>query len=166
MDYEITSDYGLTSEYDTTGYDWNEVENPYESYTRVDDDFDSAVFAVIFAIWGIILVVGLIALTVRIISLWKIFLKAGKNGWEAIIPVYNSWVMYEVVGFPGWFVFLGFIPFVGGIIMFVFSILTAIRLTKAFGKSDGFAVGLILLPIVFYPILAFDSSTYSVPEQW
>ena len=34
------------------------------------------------------------------------------------------------------------------------------KLAKAFGKSGGFAVGLIFLPYVFYPILAFDGSVY------
>ena len=31
-----------------------------------------------------------------------------------------------------------------------------------FGKSEGFAVGMIMLPIIFYPILAYDKSKYHV----
>ena len=33
---------------------------------------------------------------------------------------------------------------------------------ERFDKSEGFAVGLILLPIIFFPILAFDKSKYHV----
>lgn len=39
-------------------------------------------------------------------------------------------------------------------------IMTQIKLAKAFGKSTGFAVGLILLSPIFYVILGFDSSEY------
>jgi hypothetical protein len=36
-------------------------------------------------------------------------------------------------------------------------------LSKSFGKSEGFTVGLILLPIVFYPILGFGDAKYQGP---
>ena len=37
---------------------------------------------------------------------------------------------------------------------------TQIRLAKAFGKGGGFAAGLIFLPYVFMPLLAFGKGTY------
>jgi hypothetical protein len=40
-----------------------------------------------------------------------------------------------------------------------------IKLAKAFGKGAGFMVGLILLPVIFMPILAFDSSSYLGPQK-
>ena len=39
-------------------------------------------------------------------------------------------------------------------------IIVMIEISKAFGKTGGFAVGLILLPIVFWPILGFGKSKY------
>jgi len=36
-------------------------------------------------------------------------------------------------------------------------------LSKSFGKDVGFTVGMILLPIIFYPILGFGSATYKGP---
>jgi hypothetical protein len=44
--------------------------------------------------------------------------------------------------------------------MTIIGILANIRLCKGFGKSDGFIVGYILLPIIFMCILAFDKSTW------
>ncbi len=92
--------------------------------------------------------------------MWRIFSKAGKPGWAAIIPIYNIIVLLEIVGKPWWWLLLLFIPFVNIVIL----ILVMIQLAKVFGKSGGFAVGLILLSIVFMAILAFDNSTYLGPN--
>ena len=97
-----------------------------------------------------------------IVAMWKIFEKAGKPGWAAIIPFYNIYVLFEITWGNGWkFLFL-LIP----IANIVFAIITMVKLAKAFGKSGGFAVGLIFLSIIFYCILAFDQSQYlGVPES-
>lgn len=45
-----------------------------------------------------------IAVTVLyIIGLWKLFKKAGKNGWEALIPFYNTYVLIEIAGLNWWY---------------------------------------------------------------
>ena len=97
-----------------------------------------------------------------IVAMWKIFEKAGKPGWAAIIPFYNVYVLFEITWGNGWkFLFL-LIP----IANIVFAIITMVKLAKAFGKGGGFAVGLIFLSIIFYCILAFDQSQYlGVPEN-
>ena len=42
-----------------------------------------------------------------IIGKIKLFQKAGKNGWEAIIPFYSDWVLTEISGLAWyWFLFL------------------------------------------------------------
>ena len=54
----------------------------------------------------LILILGLFLLafiTVYIIGLWKIFKKAGKNGWEAIIPFYNTYILVEIAGLNWWY---------------------------------------------------------------
>ena len=107
----------------------------------------------------------LIICVISVIATWKIFVKAGKPGWAAIIPFYNTYVLFELVGMKGWYVFLAFIPFVGSIILAVMNIIANVKLAKCFGKSDGFAVGLVLLNIIFLPILAFDDSTYEAPAS-
>lgn len=54
----------------------------------------------------LILILGLFLLafiTVYIIGLWKLFKKAGKNGWEAIIPFYSTYVLIEIAGLNWWY---------------------------------------------------------------
>ena len=118
---------------------------------------------------GVMVVYSLIMLAVavvEIIAMWKIFTKAGKPGWAAIIPIYNMVVLYQIVGInPLWLLLLigSIIPFVNFIVIIVFaiiSILANIKLAKAFGKSGGFAVGLIFLPFIFQCILGFGSAEY------
>lgn len=103
---------------------------------------------------GAILYLGLLVLTIA--TMWKINTKANKPGWACIVPIYNIIVMLEIAKKPTWWIFLMIIPFVNFIIM----ILIALSLAKNFGKSEGFAVGLILLPFIFYPILAFGDAVY------
>lgn len=91
-----------------------------------------------------------------IVAMWMIFKKAGKPGWASIVPFYNIYVMYEITWGSGWRFLMLLIPFYN----IVLAIQTQIKLAKAFGKSGGFAVGLIFLPYVFNPILGFDGSTY------
>jgi len=112
---------------------------------------------------AIFLVIALAIAVFMIIAQWKIFTKGGKPGWAAIIPIYREYVLFEMVGLKGWYVFLGLIPFVGSIILLVFSIMANINLAKCFGKDGGYAVGLILLPVIFYPILAFGKAQYTKP---
>ncbi len=95
----------------------------------------------------------------QIIAVWKVFEKANKPGWACIIPIYNIIVLLEIVGKPIWWVFLFLIPGVN----LVFAIWTVNLLSKSFGHSEGFTVGLLLLPIIFYPILGFGDSTYQGP---
>ncbi len=119
---------------------------------------DEEIFGLIGGLCG-----GLIGLAFGIfmlIAMWKIFTKAGKPGWASIIPFYNIWVMLEIVGRPGWWLLLMLIPGVN----LVISIIVMIDLAKSFGKGGGFAVGLLLLPYVFFPILGFGKAQYQGPS--
>ncbi len=104
-----------------------------------------------------------------IVCLWKVFEKAGVEGWKAIIPVYNGWVLAEIAGKPGWWGIVGvagFIPFVGwiaSIAALVLSVIISIEIAKAFSKDTAFAVLLILLPFVGYAMLAFSDAKYTAP---
>jgi hypothetical protein len=108
-------------------------------------------------IMGYVLYVAIIVLT--IVSMWKIFEKAGKPGWAAIVPIYNILILLEIVGKPWWWLLLMLIP----VVNIVFAIWMTNLLSKSFGKTEGFTVGLILLPFVFYPILGFGDAQYAGP---
>jgi hypothetical protein len=108
------------------------------------------------AIAGVVLLIEFAIAVVVIAGLWKIFTKAGKPGWAALIPIYNLVVMLEIVDKPIWWLLLFLIPCVNVIM----AILVAVELANRFGQGAGFAVGLILLPMIFYPILGFGSAQY------
>jgi len=101
-------------------------------------------------------VVMFVVVAIMIAGMWKIFAKAGKPGWAAIVPIYNLIVLLEIVGKPAWWVVLMFLPGVN----FVIAILIYLELAKAFGKGTGFAVGLIVFPVVFFPMLGFGKGQY------
>ena len=105
---------------------------------------------------------SLLASILGIIAMWKIFTKAGEPGWAAIIPFYNVYTLFKITWGNGWKFLLLLIPIANIVIM----IITEVKLAKAFGKSNGFAVGLVLLSTIFMLILAFGSSEYKgVPQK-
>ena len=104
---------------------------------------------------GIILL--MIALCIfGIVTMWKLFEKAGEPGWASIIPIYNTIIILKIAGKPGWWFFLLLIPIVNLIIY----IMAMISLAENFGKGGGFAFGLILFSIIFFAILAFGEAEY------
>lgn len=118
---------------------------------------DNSAAAAGMAIVGLVMgVIYLAILVVVIASMWKIFTKAGKPGWAAIVPIYNIVILLEIIGKPVWWIVLFLIPFVNLIV----AILMYVELAKVFGKSTGFAIGLLLLSPIFLPMLAFGSAQY------
>ena len=109
---------------------------------------------------GAVLIVQLVILVLMLVVGWKVFTKAGQPGWAVIVPIYNVYVMLKIAGKPGWWLLLFFIP----IVNLVIGILTLLALAENFGKGTGFAMGMLFLPIIFYPILAFGSAEYQ-PAQ-
>ena len=105
---------------------------------------------------GVFLFIQLAIVVFYIVTMWKIFVKAGKPGWACLIPIYNFFVMLDIAGKPAWWFLLLLIPFVN----IVVGILVLASLAANFGKGGGFVAGLIFLPIIFYPILAFGSAQY------
>ena len=108
---------------------------------------------------GAVLLLTLIYLAVVVLviaSMWKVFTKAGKPGWAAIVPIYNTIVLLEIVGKPTWWIILLLIPFVNIIVLLI----VINELSKSFGRGVGTTLGLIFLGFIFWPILAFGSAQY------
>lgn len=104
-------------------------------------------------------IIGLIYLAILIAVIagfWKVFTKAGKPGWAAIVPIYNLVVLLEIAGKPLWWIVLFLIPFVN----IIMCIIVSIAVAQKFGKSAAFGVGLGLLGFIFYPILGFGDAQY------
>ena len=129
------------------------------NYILMDTLDPDLLVGMISAYLGLVAVIALFAIIVG----WKIFTKAGQPGWAVLVPIYNLYVYTQIVKRPGWWILLYFasvIPVVGSLAVLVVSIMDTIRLAKVFGKGTGFGVGLLLLGVLFYPILAFGDSNY------
>lgn len=101
-------------------------------------------------------VILLVISVLIVISMWVVFEKAGELGWKSLIPFYNMYVLMEISGKPGWWFIVLFVPLLG----FVFYLLAMLSLAERFGRSALFGIGLIFLPMLFYPLLAFGASQY------
>lgn len=108
-------------------------------------------------------VVALAIAAVTIVAMWKLFVKAGEEGWAALVPFYNLYVLYKITWGNGLFFLLLLIPFAN----IVIQIITMVKLAKAFGKGGGWACGLIFLNTIFMCIMAFsqDIQYVGVPGQ-
>ena len=121
----------------------------------------------VLASLGLLLIIPLVCLILTVIGMWVVLTKTKEEGWKALIPVYNRYVLCSKIGVnPYWALVafglalltsvpvLGVVAFLGGL---YFQVLFSVSLAKSFGRDPAFAVGLILLPPVFYLILAFSS---------
>ena len=102
---------------------------------------------------------ALVIIVFEIAAVWRIFVKAGDRGWKAIIPIWNTLIVLKIVGRPWWWIVHSLIP----IVWWIVYIVVYYDLAKSFGKGVGFAVGVVLLPFIFVPILGFGSSQYVEP---
>lgn len=108
-------------------------------------------------VWAIWLAVFIF----MIAAMWKVFTKAKKPGWGAIIPIYDTYLTVKIAGRPGWWLILFFIPLVNiiaGVIVFN-------DISKAFGKGVGYTLLLIFLPIIGWPLLAWGDAKYKKPKM-
>lgn len=122
---------------------------------------DSMGLGGLLALLGAYLIFVLVIAVVMLISMWKIFSKAGQPGWAILVPIYNMITLLKVVRKPVWWILLMLIPFVN----FIIIILVYLELAKVFGKDTGFGLGIVFLPIIFLPMLAFSNSEYQQVEN-
>lgn len=127
-----------------------------ETYRYSKDTLPEEVGFLMLGAFAVLALLALGTVILVVVAKWKIFEKAGQPGWAAIIPIYNKLIMLRIVGRPDWWIVLVFIPPVNvGV-----SVLLNIVLAKVFDMEEIFAVGLILLPFVFHPILAFGDAQH------
>ena len=105
----------------------------------------------------IILFLSFIITAFFVFCSWRIFEKAGKPGWAALIPIYNTLIQLEIIQRPWWWLLLMFIPAVN----LVLAVTIIFDLAKVFGKDNEFAFGLLFLAPIFIPILALGKAVYT-----
>lgn len=108
----------------------------------------------------LLLVAGIALYIYYAYTLSRIFAKAGVAGWQAWVPFLNTWRVLQLGGQPGWWVLVALVPFVGSLLLTVFSIIALYNIGRGFGKSGAFVLLGIFLSAIWYGILAFDSSQW------
>ena len=102
--------------------------------------------------------IGLVVALVGIVGLWRVFAKASRPGWGAIIPIYNVYLLVKVAGRPGWWVLLYLVP----VVNIVIHAIVAMDVARNFGKSKVFGiVGLWLFSVIGFVILGFSDARYA-----
>lgn len=109
-----------------------------------------------FSIVKTIMWVIVILIIYNIIVRWRIYKKAGKNGWASLIPIYRDVVMYKISDVSPWVLLLVLVPVVGWFALAIINIYTKFTLAEGFKKGIGFGFGLWLLGPIFEAILAFS----------
>ncbi|MGK6352078.1 DUF5684 domain-containing protein [Parapedobacter sp. DT-150] len=125
----------------------------YENY-NVGDGFAWGMSA-----GAMVFCLALAVLTIA--GLWKMFQKAGKPGWAAIVPIYNYIIIAEIVGKPVWW---GVVATLVPCVNIVFSIWLTNLLMKSFGKEVPlWTILSIFFAFITYPIIGFGDAKYIGP---
>lgn len=96
---------------------------------------------------------GVVLFIIPLVGLWKLFVKAGRPGWAALIPGYNFYLMLKISGRPAWLVIFLFIP--------VIYLLVAVGVASDFAKSYGkykFSdkIRATILSFIYFPLWGVD----------
>lgn len=130
------------------------------SYADLATFASAATVASLISTYSMILVAFYVLI---VVAQWKIFTKAGQEGWKSLIPIYNVVVLYKIIGLSPWLLLLYLlsgVPVIGWIISVALSIVSMVKLGKAFNQSTAFIFGLLLLSPIFQMILGFGKAEY------
>lgn len=104
---------------------------------------------------GVIFALGILA--VFFAGLWKSFEKAGIEGWKALIPIYNIYLVVKTGGITAWIMLLLLVPLVNWIVQFYIYY----KFAKSYSKGTLFSILTGFFPFIGVPIIGFDSSEYT-----
>lgn len=93
-------------------------------------------------------------------SLYKLFPKAERKSWEALIPGYNIWIWLKITKKPWWYLILLLFPGVNVLMIMIMSV----NLSTVFGKRSSTDVILsAFFPFVYLPYLSLQKPEYVGP---
>ncbi|HSQ47676.1 MAG TPA: signal peptidase I [Lutibacter sp.] len=88
----------------------------------------------------------LIVQVIHFAGTWKLYVKAGRKPWEAIVPVYNAIVLLKILKRPTWWVILLFIPIIN---LLMFPVIW-VETVRSFGKYKTIDSVLAVITLGFY----------------
>lgn len=93
------------------------------------------------------------------IAYWKMFEKAGEDGWKILIPLYNSYIIAKIAYGNGWKFLFTLIP----VVRYIFPIMLMVRIAQAYGKGAGFCALNVFFPEIGLLLLGFGKCDYEGP---
>ena len=129
--------------------------------------------ALTFCIMGVVFILAL----ATIAGMWKMFVKAGRPGWAAVVPFSSDMIRNEISGTPvvwtyyAWIalalnMFTGGLAGFGPVLILVIYFFTYGPLLKAYGRENGTGSRLFALffPYIVFPQIGFGANTYLGPQ--
>ena len=100
---------------------------------------------------------------------WRLYVKAGKKAWQALIPLYNAIVLMEIIRRPKWWVILLFIPIIN---LMMFPVIW-VETLRSFGKTKNsdailgvMTLGLYLLVVNYSATSQYQENRSLVARTW
>lgn len=143
-----------------------------------------AIFGMLAGFGMVMILLWIALLVLTIIAMWRLFTKAGEEGWKSIIPFYNVYILFKIAGRNFWKYFgiavllgivngvaesvansaLAMLLALATLALAIWLIVEMVKfyhgLSTKFGHGAGFTVGLIFLNTIFMLILGLGSSEY------
>jgi len=93
---------------------------------------------------------------VHFLGTYRLYIKAGRKGWEALVPIYNAVVLMQIIRRPKWWVILLFIPIIN-LMMFP---AVWVETLRSFGRTKWVDTLLVILTLGLYLfVINYDSKT-------
>jgi hypothetical protein len=107
------------------------------------------------------LVIGIVWAVLVLVAGWKMFEKAGQQGWVAIVPILSTFGLLKIVHRPLWWFILLLIPLVNVVVV----VIMMVDLGRAFGRGLGMALLLVLLTPIGFLVLGFGDARYELQPE-
>lgn len=121
----------------------------------------------------IILSILFLFAVIKVLTFWFILEKGGQPGWASLIPFYQYYAFITVCKIPPVLCGIFFAtymstyimpekiaPTVSLILLVIMHSTCSMSLAKVYGRDYMFGMGLIFMPLVFYPILGLGNYEY------
>jgi len=96
------------------------------------------------------------------IGLWKLFEKAGRKGWESLIPLYDLYVIQKLTGKPSYWIIATIFPGINLIVLYVM----IKNFYKVFGRNSLIDKSLgVILFFIYTPKFGFDPNVQFIPAD-
>lgn len=78
--------------------------------------------SVVGGMLGALIAFGIVFAVMIVIAGWKVFEKAGEKGWKILIPIYDAYILFKILGMKKWFWPMMIISVLSSILMMNFKV--------------------------------------------